>query len=65
MRALQEAPTQIQIEAARALGHLAHLPAIKALYTSLGDQSADVRSAAFGALGQMSERIGQPMPGVL
>jgi HEAT repeat protein len=64
MRALQEAPTRIKVEAARSLGKLAHTPAIKALYASLAAPEPEVRVAAFDALGQMAERIGRPMPGV-
>lgn len=65
MRALQEAPPKVRVEAARALGQLAHTPAIKSLYATLTDREADVRMAAFNALGKMSERYGQPLPGLL
>lgn len=65
MRALQEAPPKIRIEAARALGRLAHVPAVKALYTALADQEAAVRVLAFDALAQISQRLGRPLPGVL
>lgn len=64
MMALQSAPSRIRVEAARALGSLSHVGAIKALYQTLTDNDADVRMAAFNALGIMSDRIGRPMPGV-
>lgn len=64
MRALQEGPQQIRAESARALGYLAHLPALKALYAALGDREQTVRAAAFDALSNMSARYGKPLPGI-
>jgi HEAT repeat protein len=64
-RALLEAPENMRVEAARALGGLGYVPAIKTLYASLADQQAMVRAASYEALGRMGERLGQPLPGVL
>ncbi len=64
MRALQEGPQQVRTEAARALGYLAHTPAIKALYAALGDREQTVRVAAFDALGDIAARYGKPLPSV-
>jgi HEAT repeat protein len=64
MAAMQDAPVRVRTEAAHALGYLAHLPAMKSLYTALSDKEPKVRIAAFDALGQMSERFGKPLPGV-
>jgi HEAT repeat protein len=64
MRALQEAPPPIRAEAARALAKLGYVAAVKALYTSLTERDADLRSAAFDALGLLSDRLGKPLPGI-
>jgi HEAT repeat protein len=64
MTALQQAPGKVRVECARALGNLGHLPAVKTLYATLGDQDAEVRSAAFGALTNISYRTGKPLPGL-
>jgi|GEM_PF-702031 len=65
LTALQHAPTEVRIESARALGRLGYANAIKSLYSSLGDKDAPVRGAAFEALGQLSVKLGRPMPSVL
>jgi len=65
MKALQGAPEPLKVESARALGRLAHTPAVKALYATLSDANAEVRAAAFHALGDMADRIGKPLPGVM
>lgn len=64
MRALQEAPVHMRVEAAKALGWLGHAPAVKALYNTLSDREPAVREAAFDALSWMAVRFGRPMPGL-
>jgi HEAT repeat protein len=64
MAALQQSPSKVRVECARALGNLGHLPAVKSLYATLGDQDIEVRSAAFSALTNISYRTGKPLPGL-
>ncbi len=61
---LQEGQPAHQTLAARTLGRLGHVAAVKPLYGALRDRSPDVRGAAYEALADLQIRLGEPMPGL-
>jgi HEAT repeat protein len=61
---LQEGEPAHQMLAARTLGRLGHVAAIKPLYGALRDRSPEVRGAAYEALADLQIRLGEPMPGL-
>ena len=61
---LQEGQPAQQTLAARTLGRLGHVAAIKPLYGALRDRSPEVRGAAYEALADLQIRLGEPMPGL-
>jgi HEAT repeat protein len=61
---LQEGEPAHQTLAARTLGRLGHVAAIKPLYGALRDRSPEVRGAAYEALADLQIRLGEPMPGL-
>jgi HEAT repeat protein len=65
IRVLQEAEPMYKILAARTLGRLGHVPALKPLYAALRDRSPDVRTAAYQALVEIEMRLGDPLPGLI
>lgn len=64
VRALQEGQPAYKALAARTLGYLGHVAALKPLYAALRDRDPDVRSAAYAALADLQLRLGQPLPGL-
>ncbi|NDJ85950.1 MAG: hypothetical protein GYB66_08700 [Chloroflexi bacterium] len=65
IQALQHAPTPIRVIAARTLGKLGILNAIKPLYLALTDQDEAVRTAAYDGLGRLQERVTRPLPAIV
>jgi len=64
IRVLQEGQPVYKALAARSLGYLGHVPALKPLYAALRDRDPDVRSAAYAALADLQLRLGEPLPGL-
>ncbi|MBN1565461.1 MAG: HEAT repeat domain-containing protein [Anaerolineae bacterium] len=64
IRALQEGEATHKITAAKTLGRLGHIHALKALYGSLRDRDDTVRGAAYAALADLQIRLGDPLPGL-
>ncbi|MBN1201591.1 MAG: HEAT repeat domain-containing protein [Anaerolineae bacterium] len=65
IRVLQEGEPVYQTLAARTLGRLAHVPALKPLYLALRNRHPDVRGAAYAALMEIQMCLGQPLPGLV
>ena len=64
IRVLQEGQPAYKALAARTLGYLGHVAALKPLYAALRDRDPDVRSAAYAALADLQLRLGEPLPGL-
>jgi HEAT repeat protein len=64
VRALQDADPVRRAAAAQTLAALGHVPALKPLYKSLHDGEETVRAAAYGALVNLQNRLGEPLPAV-
>ena len=64
VRMLNRGDAGYRIASARTLGYIGYLPAMLPLYQSLGDQSDDVRAAAFAALADLQAQVGQGLPGI-
>lgn len=64
VRALQEGTPQARVLAARTLGKLGMVRAVKPLYGALMDKDAAVRTAAFEALAMLQLRLLQTLPSV-
>ncbi len=65
VRMLESGEQPYRIAAARTLAILGYVQSARLLYRSLGDSSEQVRGAAYAALADLQERIGEPLPGVL
>lgn len=65
IRILQEGSPDDKVLAARTLGRLGHVAALKPLYAALRDRNARVRGAAYAALSEIQTRLGQPLPGLV
>jgi HEAT repeat protein len=65
IRVLQEGQPTYKVMAARTLGRLGHILALKPLYAALRDRDASVRAAAYAALSDLQLRFGQSLPGVI
>jgi HEAT repeat protein len=64
IRALQEGNEAIRLAAAEALGAIAQPDCVTPLYAALRDSHAEVRDAAYRALGATSAVTGKQLPGV-
>ena len=64
VRVLQEGQPMHKIIAARTLGNLGHVGALKPLYAALRDRHPQVRGAAYAALADLQMRLGAPLPGL-
>lgn len=65
IRALQEAPPNTRILAARSIGKLGLLSGIKPLYLALTDHNEQLRATAYDALGIIQQRVTQPLPSII
>jgi HEAT repeat protein len=65
IQALQEGDPLYKATAAKTLGELGHVPALKPLYGALRDRDDDVRSAAYAALAELQVRLGDRLPGLM
>ena len=65
IRVLQEGEPVFQVMAARTLGWLGHVPALKPLYAALRERDVEVRSAAYAALADLQFRLGTGLPGLV
>lgn len=65
IQALQEGDPLYKATAAKTLGELGHLPALKPLYGALRDRDDTVRSAAYAALAELQVRLGDRLPGLM
>jgi HEAT repeat protein len=65
IRVLQEGDPAVKAAAALTLANLGHVPALKPLYGALRDRDEKVRAAVYEALGELQERLGQPLPAVM
>jgi HEAT repeat protein len=65
IRVLQEGDPAVKAAAALTLANLGHVPALKPLYGALRDRDEKVRAAVYEALGDLQERLGQPLPAVM
>lgn len=65
IRALQEAPPNIRVLAARSIGKLGLLIGVKPLYLALTDNNELLRSTAYDALGVIQQRVTQPLPSIV
>jgi HEAT repeat protein len=65
VRALQEAPPNIRVMAARSIGKLGLLMGIKPLYLALTDRNEQLRATAYDALGIIQQRVTHPLPSIV
>lgn len=65
VRTLQEGDDKTRMAAAEALGAIAASEGVTPLYASLRDPHAEIRDAAYRALGTASMTLGRDLPGVL
>jgi HEAT repeat protein len=62
LKALQEGEPDIRVLSAAALAQLGLVTTVRPLYSALRDRQAEVRAAAYRALGELQMQIGQPLP---